>query len=66
MNAERIEGSFYAHELQLVETSPDTYYKIDKILSERGSGNSRELFVSWVGYPASFNCWIPASNLQRK
>jgi hypothetical protein len=66
LNGENIEGTFYAQELQRVEASADTYYKINKILDERGRGNSRELFVSWEGYPASFNSWIPASSLKSK
>jgi hypothetical protein len=66
LNGEIIEGSFYAQELQPVETSSNTFYKVDKILKERGKGNSRELYVSWVGYPPSFNSWIPASNLKRQ
>jgi hypothetical protein len=62
-NGELIEGSFYAPELQRVEVSPEKFYKVDKILARRGKGSSREVFVSWSGYPSSFNSWIPAKQL---
>ncbi|KAF4529785.1 hypothetical protein B566_EDAN018053 [Ephemera danica] len=55
LNDEEIEGSFYAQELQRVATGQNTFYKISEILDTRGSGSSRKLFVSWEGYPSSFN-----------
>ena len=37
-------------------------FEIDEILSHRGTGNKREYFVSWRGYPDSENLWIPIDN----
>lgn len=62
---EVIEGTFYEPELQLVIKSDDDFYKIDKVLDRRGKGASRELLVSWKGYPAKFNSWIKASQLKK-
>ena len=64
LQGEDIKGSFYAQELQRVETSADTAYKIDKILASRGKGVSREVLVKWQGYGTKFNSWVLASTLQ--
>lgn len=62
---EDIEGNFYEAELQSVNKDIDeTEFKINKILGSKGRGASKQLFVSWVGYPEKFNSWIPASNIK--
>ena len=65
LQGEDIKGSFYAQELQRVETSADTAYKIDKIMASRGKGVSRQVLVKWRGYGNKFNSWILASSLQK-
>lgn len=60
---EKIAGRFYESELQKVGL-PD-YHKIDKIIKTRGKGDSKELYVSWTGYPDKFNSWISANNLKK-
>lgn len=60
---EEIKGSFYPQELQRVERKEEIY-QIDSILKERGRGKKKEFFVSWQGYPDTFNSWIPASAVQ--
>lgn len=62
-HGEEIKGSFYPKELQRVERKEEIY-QIDSILSERGRGKKKQYFVSWQGYPNTFNSWIPASDLQ--
>ncbi len=56
-------GSFYKQELQ--EVGDKTVYKIESILQERGTTRNREILVKWLGYPASFNSWIPKRNITR-
>ena len=34
-------------------------YEVDKILAKRGSSTATEYFVSWSGYDAHENTWIP-------
>jgi hypothetical protein len=70
-DVEKVEGSFYANEMQPV-TDTGTgagVYKINKTLKEeyRGSGRSRRkwFFVSWLGYDKSHDSWIPASNVSK-
>ena len=59
-NGETIKGSFYTEEMQKVKY-PETYL-VEKVIKERGKGAKRELFVKWLGYPASDNSWIKASD----
>ena len=60
---DEIQGSFYPQELQRVERKEEIY-QIDNILKERGRGKKKEFFVSWQGYPDTFNSWVPASAVQ--
>lgn len=52
----------YAEDLQLV--SPDTAYRIEKILGKRTRRGKREVLVKWLNHPPSFNSWIPETNIQ--
>lgn len=61
LNGESIEGTFYEKELQHVNL-PDTF-EIDKIIKSKGSGARKQLFVSWKGYPKSFNSWVLAKDV---
>lgn len=58
-----IRGSFYPEELQRVDRKEEIY-QIDAILDERGRGKKKEYFVSWQGYPSTFNSWVLASDMQ--
>lgn len=55
---DNITGHFYQEELQVI--APREIFLIDKIHKTRGKGVNRQLFVSWIGYPSKFNCWISA------
>ena len=55
--------TFYNEELQKV-IKEDDVYEVEKILKSRGKGKNREVFVKWLGYPAKFNSWIPASEVK--
>ena len=60
---EKLSGTFYNEELQKV-IKEDDVYEVEKILKSRGKGKNREVFVKWLGYPAKFNSWIPASEVK--
>lgn len=62
LNDEKIKGRFYAKELQRV-VLPE-FHKINKIIRTRGKGPSKELYVSWEGYPEEFNSWIKETHLK--
>ena len=60
---EELSGTFYNEELQKV-IKEDDVYEVEKILKSRGKGKNREVLVKWLGYPAKFNSWIPASEVK--
>lgn len=62
---ETIEGTFYEPELQKVVFSKFKKFKIDKILKTRGKGARKEVYVKWKGYSSKFNCYIPASSVEK-
>jgi hypothetical protein len=63
LNKEKLKGRFYEKELQKV--LEPTYHKINEILRTRGTGRSKELYVSWEGYDSKFNSWIKAADLKK-
>jgi hypothetical protein len=65
LQGEPIIGTFYAPELQKVTIGSKTLHKINKILRHRRTRGTHEVLVSWRGYPAKFNSWIPYKNLKR-
>jgi len=59
-------GKSYKQELQTVLEDSNTHFRIDKILGTRGRGKDKEYFVSWLGYPDSFNSYVKASEISHK
>jgi hypothetical protein len=60
---EELDGTFYNEELQKV-IKEDDVYEVEEILEKKGRGKNEQYFVKWLGYPAKFNSWIPASQLK--
>ena len=59
----RLDGSFYAYELQVVEREEESFI-IDQIIRRRRRGNQIQYLVKWRGYPDSFNSWVTADDLR--
>ena len=64
LNGEILDGIFYSQELIAVE-QPREYYPL-RVLKSKGKGALKKYFVSWKGYPDSYNCWIDKSALETK
>jgi hypothetical protein len=65
LNDQPIIGSFYSNELQKITYKPkDQLFKINQILKSRKKGKRKQVLVSWVGYPSSFDSWIDATKLK--
>lgn len=60
---EPIKGRFYPQELQKIEISDKSLFRIEKILRKRKRGTIVEVFVKWLGYPERYNSWIPATDV---
>ena len=64
LNKETLDGKFYTEEIQKIYISDDKTYKIDQIIKTRTKNKKKEYFVSWKGYPSTFNSWIKEENFQ--
>ncbi len=62
-NNEPIEGVFYEQELVKTIKEADDVYKIEKILQRRTKRGIKEVYVKWLGYPNTFNQWVPETHL---
>ena len=65
LGGERIEGSFYLPEIQVIKDS--AVYEIESVLARRtrkvGGKTIKEIKVHWEGYPSKFDSWISESHL---
>lgn len=61
--SEKIEGRFYANELQLANFE---VYKVEKIKKERVKNGVREVLVKWKGWPEKYNSWEPKTNIVKE
>ncbi len=61
---EAVYGSFYEAELQRVAPDQNNQWEVDKILRRRGVPPNQEAFVSFKGWPAFYNRWIPYTRAQ--
>ena len=64
-NGEEIKGTFYQLELQKVNKSNNSLWKIEKVLKKRIRGGHRELLIKWLGWPTKFNSWIVEDQIQQ-
>lgn len=63
-HGEELRGKFYKEEIQKV--GKKEFYRVETVMQERLSAEGRpEYLVSWKGYDASFNSWVPKSHLTR-
>ena len=51
-----IEGTFYEPDVQKVQVSDDSLFRVEKVLKRKG----RNVLVRWKGWPAKYDSWIPA------
>lgn len=59
-NDERIEGSFYEQELQIVEKE---LFTIERVIQRRKRRGMSQLLIKWADYPDSFNSWVDAKDV---
>jgi Integrase core domain/Chromo (CHRromatin Organisation MOdifier) domain len=58
-----IDGVWYRHELQKVVKSPDTLYRIEKIIKTQKKKGIKMCLVKWMGQHKSKNSWVPESEI---
>ena len=64
LNDKVIEGIFYEEEIQKVNFDPDDEFKIEKIIHKRKIKGKYHYKVRWVGYPSSFDSYIPVDSIK--
>jgi hypothetical protein len=65
LNGEELKGFFYEQELQKVFKDENEAFVIDKILKTKFEKGKKKYFVSWRGYPSSFNSWISGQDFDK-
>ena len=51
-----IKGTFYEPDVQKVQVSDDSLFRVEKVLKRKG----RNVLVRWKGWPSKYDSWIPA------
>jgi hypothetical protein len=59
-----IEGSFYQHEIQVVDAELDGYWKVERFIKKKYVRGKLMHFVKWEGYPESHNSWVSAKDVK--
>ena len=57
-----IKGTFYEPDVQKVQVSDDSLFRVEKVLKRKG----RHVLVRWKGWPAKYDSWIPAQDGPRQ
>jgi transposase InsO family protein len=66
LSGEDLRGSFYREELQPATYSPDTVYKIEKILRyKRNKAGKKLMYVKWLNWGPKFNSWISEDDVSQ-
>ena len=63
-DGERVDGTFYEHELQPVTIDPTTEYRVEKILKRRVRNKRKEVLVRWLHWPKKYDSWIPEADVK--
>lgn len=61
---EKIEGSFYTEEVQLVDKDLKGFWKVEHVLGTKVIAGKRKHFVKWEGYPDHMNSWVEDDNIK--
>ena len=64
-SGEEIKSTFYPEELQPVNISENTVYKIEKILKTRTRKRRKEYLVRWLGWPSKYDSWVTSADMEK-
>ena len=60
-----VDGTFYTSELQKISISPDTLYKVEKVIKKKTQNGKRYSLVKWLGWDDQYNSWVQDGDLKR-
>ena len=56
-----IKGTFYEPDVQNVQVSDDSLFRLEKVLKRKG----HNVLVRWKGWPSKYDSWIPAHGTKK-
>ena len=65
LTGEDIDGLFYESELQKINKTINSTFRVQKILKRRRKKSGEELYIKWMGWPDKFNSWVAAVDVQK-
>ena len=65
LDGEKLDGRFYAEEIQQVAKPEEDIYRIEAVLGSRRSAGMRQVLVRWRGFPTKFDSWLNAKDVIR-
>lgn len=57
-NGEKIEGRFYAQEMQKVNIDPEQLWKVEKVIKTRKRAGKVQFLAKFMHWPDRFNAWV--------
>ena len=60
-----VDGTFYTEELQKVIITPETLYKVEKVIRRKTQNGKKYSFVKWTGWDDAYNSWVLDRDLKR-
>lgn len=63
--ANLIKGKFYQPEIQTVSETPESYFRVEKILETKGKGKNKQVKIRWLGYTHHYDSWIAANEIKK-
>jgi len=65
LDGEKLDGRFYAEEIQQVAKHEADIYRIEAVLGSRRRPGKRQVLVRWCDFPAKFDSWLNAKDVIR-
>ena len=65
LNSDKVPGTFYLAQLHKTRPPKDSeFFEVESVLKTATKNGVKMNLVKYVGYPAKFNRWLPATNLK--
>jgi len=65
LDGEKLDGRFYAEEIQQVAKPEEDICRIKTVLCCLRRAGKRQVLVRWHGFPAKFDSWLNAKDVIR-
>ena len=62
---DEVDGTFYTEEIQKVRITPETMYKIERVIKKTTQDGKTMALVKWLGWESKYNSYIPVGDLKK-